>query len=302
MAKSSGRPRPDGSKRGSDDVRARGQSAAAKGSKGTAGGGAGKGGTVGARGPQGKAGRQSVAAARKSTGRNGTQLVIGGIALVVIIAVVVTGIVLNQRNTAVQGEGYGDSKASTAVVENGAIVVAAGSPTTTIDLYEDALCPICAAFEEQYGQRIAQLADEGKLKINLNMLTFLDQASASKDYSTRAYAALLAVAHGQGTQPGLFLKFHTALYAEGTQPEENSSSDLSNAQLAEVAGKVGASSQVQADITAGTYLAEAKSNAAASSAALQKAVGAVQTPTVLHDGGPVATNNPKWLDELVGTS
>lgn len=300
MAKSGRAPRPSSGKAGTPVARA--QSAATK-----KGGGRSSGASSGprppaGRAPQGKAGRQSVAAARKSTsGRNGTQLVIGGIALVVIIAVIVVGIVLNKRNTAVQGEGYGGSKASTAVVQNGAIVISTGSPTVSIDLYEDALCPICGAFEAQYGQRIAQLADEGKLKINLNMLNFLDQSSASKNYSTRAYAAMLAVAHGQGSQPGLFLQYHSALYAEGTQPEENASSDLSNEQLAEVAAKVGANAQVQADITAGKYLTEATTFAKNSSDALAKATGGVQTPTVLHDGGPVATNNPKWLDELVGS-
>ena len=61
------------------------------------------------------AGRQSVAAARKSTGgSNRTQLIIGGIAVLVIGAIIVFGLVLNKQQTAVQAEGYGASTQSVA--------------------------------------------------------------------------------------------------------------------------------------------------------------------------------------------
>ncbi len=250
--------------------------------------------------PTGKSGRQSVAAARASSSKDRTQVIIGGIAVALIAAVVIIGLVINKKNSAVQAEGYGAAKASTATVANGVITVAAGDPRITIDLYEDALCPRCGEFEHQYGQQIAQLTDQGKLRVNLHLLNFLDEGSASKDYSTRAAAALLAVATEAGDQPGLVLKFHTALFDPANQPTEGASTDLSNAQLAQLAAATGVPASVTTSIDSGKYVTAAGANAKASSAAVQAATGGVQTPTVLSGGKPLATNDVKWLTKLVG--
>ncbi|MEJ7649640.1 MAG: thioredoxin domain-containing protein [Nakamurella sp.] len=253
----------------------------------------------GPRSPQSKAGRQSVAAARNSGGSNRTQLIIGGIAIVLIVVVIIVGLVLNKKNTAVPADGYGESKASTATVGGGVITISTGTPPTTIDVFEDAMCPACGSFEHQFGQQMAQLTDEGKVGVRLHMLNFLNQLSSSGDYSTRGAAALLAVATEAGSQPGLFLKFHTALFAEGTQPEENSGSDLSNAQLGEVAKTAGVPDAVVASITSGKYVEAAGANAKISQTAIQAAVGEKWgTPTVLSGGKPLALNDPNWLTTL----
>ncbi len=250
--------------------------------------------------PTGKSGRQSVAAARASSSNNRTQMIIGGIAVALIAAVVIIGLVINKKNSAVQAAGYGSAKASTASVANGVISVAAGDPGTTIDLFEDASCSLCGEFEYQYGQQIAQLTDQGKLKVNLHLLNFLDKVSASQNYSTRAAAALLAVATEAGDQPGLVLKFHAALFDPANQPAEGGSTDLSNAQLAQLAAATGVPASVTTSISSGKYVAAAGANAKASSAAVQAATGGVQTPTVLSGGKPLATNDVKWLTKLVG--
>lgn len=251
--------------------------------------------------PAAKSGRQSVAAARRnSSNSNRTQLTIGGIAVIAIVAIVVLGLVLNKKNNAVQGDGYGSSTASTAKVSGGVVSVGNNDPTKSIDLYEDFLCPDCAAFESQYGQQIAQFADQGKLQVNIHMVNFLDSHSASKDYSTRAAAAFLAVATEAGTKPGLVLKFHSALYEPGTQPTEGGSTDLSSAQLAALAVKEGAPQSVAASITAGKYVAQAKANATTFEAQMQKATGTVGTPTVLSGGKPASINDVNWLSNIVG--
>lgn len=255
--------------------------------------------------PTGKAnaGRQSVARARSnSSNSNRTQLIIGGIAVALIIAVVVIGLVINKKNSAVQAEGYGDAKASTATVSNGVISIAKGNPSLTLEVFEDALCPICGQFEHQYGQQLAQFTDEGKVRINLHMLDFLNQHSASKDYSSRAAGALLAVATEAGNQPGLVLKFHSVLFDTANQPAEGGSSDHTNAELADLAVKAGAPESVRASISSGKYTQQAIANAEASTQALAAVVGAdnVATPTVLHDGKPVAINDVNWLTNLVG--
>ena len=58
-------------------------------------------------------------------------------------------------------------------------------------------------------------------------------------YSSRAAGALLCVAQGSGSQPGVYMAFHSALFAPENQPEENGSSDPSNQQLADLATSVG---------------------------------------------------------------
>ncbi|TKV61302.1 serine/threonine protein kinase [Nakamurella flava] len=252
------------------------------------------------------ASRTSVAAARSSRSNNRTQLIIGGVAIALIAAVVVIGIMMNRSNTAVQADGYGASTNSVTTVNGNVMTISsatppAGTTPVTIDLYADALCPICGQFERQYGQQINQAVDQGKLVVNLHMLNFLDRGSFSKDYSSRAAGALLCVAQNQGSTPGLVLSYYTKLFAEGTQPEEQGTSDLTNAQLADLAKGLGANDTSTSCISAGSSVAAAQANATASSATLQGIVGGVRTPSVVHDGQIVNINQTTWLSTLLGS-
>jgi protein-disulfide isomerase len=248
-------------------------------------------------------GRQSVAAARRSSpGNNRTQLIIGGIAIVVIIVIVVFGVVLNRQQTATQAEGYGASTQSVATASaDGVVTVTKPGSTSkaTIDVYEDALCPACAELERQFGQQINQELDNGNLTVNYHMVDFLNAASASKDYSSRAAGALLCVAQNSGSQPGVYMAYHSALFASANQPAENSSADLSNQQLADLAKTAGASDQAQACIAGGTNTQAATTAAATFMTNLGTITGGrAGTPTVVHNGAPV-TLNSDWLSNLV---
>jgi protein-disulfide isomerase len=275
------------------------------GPRGTAPSGKGSGSRPG-KGPAAGAARsrQSVAAARRSNGDR-TQLIIGGVAVVVIIAIIVVGLVLYQKNTAVQGSGYGVSKSSTASVDDkGIITVSNGNPSLVLDVYEDGLCPACANFEAQYGQQIAKAIDDGQLTVRYHMVNFLNDRSHSGTYSTRAYAALMAVAQGDGDRPGMFMKFHSALYEPDNQPDENGSSDLSNAQLASLAGSIGASQQTQDAISNGIVVTAAGNHGTANVSSL-KALAAKAgsssygTPTVAKDGSIVSIQDVDWLTRLL---
>lgn len=248
-------------------------------------------------------GRQSVAAAR-SAATNRTQPVVLIVACVVIAAVIIFGLVVYNRNTAVQGDGYGESTASTAAVSGGMITVSGpATPGTTpivLDLYEDGLCPVCSQFEEQFGQQMAQALDTGRIVVNYHLLTFLDPRSPSGDYSTRAGAAALCVAQEAGSIPGAFEKFHTALFAEGTQPEEGGTSDLSNAQLAQLAADSGAGAAGDC-ITSGAQIGAAQVANTSGQDKLKAATGGrVGTPSVIRDGKPVSTD-VNWLTTLLAT-
>ncbi len=245
--------------------------------------------------------RQSVAAARQlSAGQNRTQLIIGGVAIVVIVAIIVVGLVLNKKESAVQSEGYGASTQSVATTANGIVTVSkpGSTPAVTIDLYEDALCPVCAEFERQFGQQINKAVDEGTLAVNVHLLDFLNPQSFSRDYSTRAAAASLCVAQEDGSTPGAYLGFHSALFASETQPQEGSSGDLTDQQLADLASTSGAPAAAEC-ITSGRNIAAAVAASTTSQETLKKATGGqVRTPTVVHNGAPVQLS-VDWLSKLL---
>ncbi|HET8591671.1 MAG TPA: thioredoxin domain-containing protein [Nakamurella sp.] len=256
--------------------------------------------------PSGKArsgARQSIAAARRSSGDR-TQLIIGGVAVVVIIAIIAVGLVLYNKNSAVPESGYGVSTASTASVDDsGIITVSNGSPDLVLDIYEDGLCPVCGHFEGQFGEQISKAIDQGQLTVRYHMVDFLNSRSHSGDYSTRAYAALMAVAKGDGEKPGVFMQFHSALFDSKNQPVENGSSDLSNAQLASLAGANGASKTTQEQVSGGAEVqaasADAQSNLQKLSAVAAKSGQNPGTPTVVKDGTPVQINDVDWLTKLL---
>lgn len=187
---------------------------------------------------------------------------------------------------------------------DGGITVTAGQPGLALDLYTDALCPICGDFEQTYGTAVEQAVADGQLAVRYRFVDFLNAASASGDYSTRAYAALLTVARDD--EPGVFLRFYAALFDPANQPEENAAADLSNSELAALAGSVGASAAAQQDIVSGTAVAEAHTLASAALNSLRAVAETVGrspgTPTVAVDGTPVATQSPDWLTTLLARS
>ena len=230
-------------------------------------------------------------------------LVAGALALLCVVGAVAAVWLRGTRSHERQAEAAAATSAQQPTAE-----VAAQDPTlatvgkpeaaVTLDVYEDFMCPACAEFEETDGEQIAKAVDDGKLRVRFHMLNFLDRSSASKDYSSRAAGAALAVFQ---KAPEKFLDFHAKLFSEGTQPEEMGASDLSNDQLAKVAEGVGAGAAA-ADIRSGADVKAAVGAAKAATAELGKLTnGRVMTPTVLKDGTPVdRAHDQQWLDHLFG--
>ncbi|MEO7125049.1 MAG: thioredoxin domain-containing protein [Nakamurella sp.] len=264
-----------------------------------------KGGSKGKVGKPGKGDRMSVASARKSSGDR-TQLIIGAVAILIIIAVIVVGLVMYSKNNAVQGAGNVSTKSVATMSAPGEITVSNGSPALKLDVYEDALCPICADLEHQFGGQMAKAVDDGQLTLTYKMVDFLNSSSHSGTYSARALAALMTVAKVDGAKPGVWMAFHTALYNADNQPKEGGTTDLSNAQLADLAGKLGASADAKKQITDGVEVSAATASATANLASLTAAAAKVGrgagTPTVTKDGVPVDTNDTAWLTNLLPKS
>lgn len=160
--------------------------------------------------------------------------IIGGLAVLVIAALVIGGVLwTNSKNKPPQNDGYGSvqsSEVAVTVQDNGVVLLGKPSAATTIDLFEDPLCPACAALEHLSGQALAAAVDNGDVAVRYHMLNFLNRASGSGDYSTRAGAALLCVA--QGGDAIAYSAFHNKLFATDTQPAEGGSSDHTNDDLA----------------------------------------------------------------------
>ncbi|KQU03249.1 serine/threonine protein kinase [Rhodococcus sp. Leaf7] len=225
--------------------------------------------------------------------------VLGGLALLVIAAVVIGGVLWQNSRSAPRADGYGsvqNTAVTTSVDPSGVVTLGAPGASRTVDIFEDAMCPYCAELENTYGQELAQKIDDGTVAVRYHMLDFLNRLSPSGDYSTRAVAASQCIA-ATGDGPA-FSAFHSNLFSPEFQPEENGSADHTNAELATAAGDAGASDEAVQCITDGAGVATAATNAEAGSAALA-AAGAQGTPTVIVDGAIVdTTTDTGWVADL----
>ncbi|MCM3887603.1 thioredoxin domain-containing protein, partial [Frankia sp. R82] len=120
------------------------------------------------------------------------------------------------------------------------IVVGKADAPVTVDMYEDFQCPACEALEKQTGPTIRSLLDDGKIKIDYHMMSFLGPESV------RAANAAAAAAN-----EGRFRELHDVLYAN--QPEEKTGG-FTNPTLLALGAKAGLTSQVFKDaVNSGTY-------------------------------------------------
>lgn len=122
----------------------------------------------------------------------------------------------------------------------------AGTGAKTIDMYFDAMCPVCGVFEHSNGKMIADAVNAGDVTLRLHPMTFLDRNAQGTEYSTRAAAALTCVA---ALEPRSILAYLAGLYAN--QPQENSKG-LDDAELISLA-KEARASDISSCVTAGTY-------------------------------------------------
>ncbi|MCK9920899.1 DsbA family protein [Frankia sp. AgPm24] len=183
--------------------------------------------------------RTKAAAARAAAAaaeRRRRNLIVGGAVVLVLALIAVLGfLVQNSRE---------ESKpvvlpAPATGTDHGIIVGKASAPVT-VDMYEDFQCPACEALETQTGPTIGTLLDQGKIKIDYHMMSFLGPESV------RAANAAAAAAN-----EGRFRELHEVLYAN--QPEEKTGG-FTNATLIELGAKAGLTSQAYKDaVNNGTY-------------------------------------------------
>lgn len=257
------------------------------------------GGTQGAEDKRKREGAQAVTAARGGGG-GGSRGVIAGVAIVVVLAIVVgIGLWLQHRNkpgelpvaipVAPAGVGY------PVATQGDAIITGSPQAPTTIDVYEDFLCPVCGQFEKLHHQRLAQAAADGKAKVVYHPVAILDDLSTPPGYSTLAAGAAFCAA-----QASVFPRFHDSLFA--AQPPEGGNA-WTSAQLQQLGRSLGAGDGFARCVQAG-----AKGRVDAATEKASRYISGLRpdhrfgTPSVVVNGALADINDEGWLDQaLSGT-
>lgn len=146
----------------------------------------------------------------------------------------------------------------------------AGKPVKVV-LYIDFICPVCKNFEATYNETLTKLRDEGKITVEYRALGFLDSRSTT-NYSSRAANAAACVVN---ESPEKYSDFVNALFDK--QPAEGSAG-LSDDELKKMATDLGAK-DISSCVENKTYRPWVKYTTQEAAA-----IGVTGTPTVLVDG------------------
>jgi len=177
-------------------------------------------------------------------------------------------------------------------VESSSLIKKEGTeePKAVVALYEDFLCPHCAAMEQQFGPTIGKLVDSGAIAADYYMVAILDRPQ-NQNYPARAGAAAYCVAD---ESVEAFRRFNAALFAQ--QPSEVDADYPDNDRLIEVARQAGAAGTVPECITKDTYVDMVGGLAAAT--------GIKSTPSIRINGEDYEWSTPDALvakiREIVG--
>jgi len=162
-----------------------------------------------------------------------------------------------------------------------------------LDQYEDPLCPHCRNFEATWGGQIQKKVEDGEIAVRLHVMTILDRASDTKNYSSRAARAFDAAS----SDPQVLLKFHELIFKNA--PREGSS--LSNEQIIDLLkaaggdqGTVDRFNALAGDLDNEEFV-QAISDAQTT---LREQTGSIGVPGVVYNGHSVNLLNPNWLYNL----
>ncbi|MBW0012748.1 serine/threonine protein kinase PknE [Mycobacterium sp.] len=182
------------------------------------------------------------------------------------------------------------------VLDDGVYVGSSAAPTT-IDIFNEPICPPCGSFIRSNAADIDSAVNNKKLAVRYHLLNFLDDKSHSKNYSTRAVAATYCVAAQD--DPKLYTSFYAGLFGSTFQPAENAPEDRADGELAQLAKTVGADAGVLDCIKSGEDVGTAKAKAAAAATTLA-GFNASGTPFVWDGNRAINYQDPTWLTKLVG--
>lgn len=251
------------------------------------------------------AGRGRRQGRRRAVAADRTGTLLGVAVVLVIAAAVIGGAVWVNAHKSGESSGSIPTVASApaglaVALDRRAATVTIGRETaTTVDLYEDLLCPVCQQFEHAYGDQLLAGMTSGTIRLRYHLVNLLDERSDPPGYSLRAANAALVVAD---VAPGKFLDFYRSLLA--AQPAEGARG-YDTGQLADLATRLGATDpRVAEQMTSGVHdraIQNSLATAAAEPALRRPATGggtSFGTPTVAVGGTLVDIGVPNWLDLL----
>ncbi|HET9423450.1 MAG TPA: thioredoxin domain-containing protein [Nocardioides sp.] len=149
-------------------------------------------------------------AERKRKERRRNLLTIGAVVLAMVVIVAV-GFLINQSRDEKADEGVA---AASSTYE---VSIGDEDAPNEVVIYEDFLCPICQGLEAATRDQLAQLADEGQVRVSYRPFNlFSQEGDPRKEYSVAAAAVFAVVLDTSG--PEVAKELHDLLYEN--QPSE----------------------------------------------------------------------------------
>ncbi|MDO5065895.1 MAG: thioredoxin domain-containing protein [Propionibacteriaceae bacterium] len=138
-----------------------------------------------------------------------------GLGVLAVVAVVIVAIVLTQ----VVGRNSNTSTPPNATAGHGIQLVSQSTEPSGdvphVVIYEDYQCPACKVREDQFGNVVTQLVDEGKITVEIRTAYFLDSVNRSGNAKSSSRAALAAAA---ADAVGKYREYHKVVFEN--QPQE----------------------------------------------------------------------------------
>jgi protein-disulfide isomerase len=227
----------------------------------------------------------AVRRAHQAAERRRNLYVVGAIVAVILVIVGIGLLVQSQRDTT--GEAAVDP---TGVTSDYGVVVGDADAPKTITVYEDFQCPVCRALEQATAEQVRSGVEDGNVKLEYRIVSFLDNASRN-EYSSRAANAAMVVLDRSGRD--VFWKFHDLLFAN--QPEEGTAGP-DNDQLIAFAVEAGADPD---EVTDGIKNGEFDQLVINATDEMSKN-GVTGTPTVLIDGEVAGKTPAEAVQAVLG--
>lgn len=164
---------------------------------------------------------------------------------------------------------------------------------STVQVWEDFQCPVCAQFEAAQGAAMQQLAADGKIYLVYRPASFLDRNLPQSQLSS----ARAVSAWGCAIDAGVGEKYHNVVFANQPTKEGDGYTDAQLLSFGKDAGLTGAAyDSFAACVDVHTYLGWV-----ANSAQAFHDDGVSQTPTVLLDGTEIPSaelaNAAAYIDQ-----
>jgi len=189
-----------------------------------------------------KAAAARAAAEAEQKKRDRRVRLIGGTAILVVMALILGGAWYgSKQNASTSSTGVvADAKVPTGV--NAAdgdnpwgVPYKTVADKPTLALWEDFQCPSCGQFEKSFGAAITKMADDGKVNLVWRPTTFLDDRFAATSPNPNS-SHKAAIAWGCAIDAGKMKEFHSTVFANQPATEGDGYTD---AQLTEFATKSG---------------------------------------------------------------